>query len=109
MVVNLNIYLFLVRSLERNGVSAIIMEDKIGLKKNSLFADQKDAKQDSAKNICKKSKELVLQESLKTFLIIARIESFILGKGSKDAFEKSRNLLKAGADAILIHSKEKNS
>ena len=98
---------FLVRSLERNGVSAIIMEDKIGLKKNSLFADQKDAKQDSPKTFAKKIKKACTTRKSKDFLIIARIESFILGKGLKDALKRAEIYSKAGADAILIHSKEK--
>ena len=100
---------FLIRSLERNGVSAIIMEDKIGLKKNSLFADQKDAKQDSAKSFAKKIKRACATRKSKDFLIIARIESFILGKGLKDALKRAEIYSKAGADAILIHSKEKST
>ena len=98
---------FLVRSLERNGVSAIIMEDKVGLKKNSLFADQKNAKQDSPKAFAKKIKRACTTRKSKDFLIIARIESFILGKGLKDALKRAEIYSKAGADAILIHSKEK--
>ena len=98
---------FLVRSLERNGVSAIIMEDKVGLKKNSLFADQKNAKQDSPIAFAKKIKRACTTRKSKDFLIIARIESFILGKGLKDALKRAEIYSKAGADAILIHSKEK--
>ncbi len=98
---------FLVRSLERNGVSAIIMEDKIGLKKNSLFSDQKDAKQDTPKAFAKKIKKACNTRKSKDFLVIARIESFILGKGLKDALKRAEIYSKAGADAILIHSKEK--
>ncbi len=100
---------FLIRSLERNGVSAIIMEDKIGLKKNSLFADQKDAKQDSPKAFAKKIRRACATRKSKDFLIIARIESFILGKGLKDALQRAETYSKAGADAILIHSKEKTT
>ena len=98
---------FLVRSLERNGVSAIIMEDKIGLKKNSLFSDQKDAKQDTPKAFAKKIKKACSTRKSNDFLVIARIESFILGKGLKDALKRAEIYSKAGADAILIHSKEK--
>ena len=98
---------FLVRTLERNGVSAIIMEDKVGLKKNSLFADQKNAKQDSPKAFAKKIKRACTTRKSKDFLIIARIESFILRKGLKDALKRAEIYSKAGADAILIHSKEK--
>ncbi len=98
---------FLVRSLERSGVSAIIMEDKIGLKKNSLFKNQKDTKQDKPELFAKKIKKICNSRSSNDFLFIARIESFILGKGLNDALKRAEIYAKAGADAILIHSKEK--
>tara|TARA_B100000035_G_C21017010_1_gene562404 strand:- start:172 stop:1476 length:1305 start_codon:yes stop_codon:yes gene_type:complete len=98
---------FLIRSLERSGVSAIIMEDKIGLKKNSLFKDQKNTKQDKPDQFAKKIKQIYKSRNSKDFLIIARIESFIVGKGLNDALKRAEIYSKAGADAILIHSKEK--
>ena len=98
---------FLVRSLERSGASAMIMEDKIGLKKNSLFKDQSGAKQDSIKEFCKKIKLILTTRKSEDFLIGARIESFILGNGLKDALKRAESYSKAGADLILIHSKEK--
>jgi len=98
---------FLVRSLERSGVSAIIMEDKIGLKKNSLFKNQKDTKQDKPKLFAQKIKQVCKSRQSKDFLVIARIESFIVGKGLSDALKRAEIYSKAGADAILIHSKEK--
>ena len=98
---------FLVRSLERSGVSAIIMEDKIGLKKNSLFKNQKDTKQDKPELFAKKIKKICNSRNSNDFLFIARIESFILGKGLNDALKRAEIYSKAGADAILIHSKEK--
>tara|TARA_B100000795_G_scaffold268616_1_gene255966 strand:- start:374 stop:1678 length:1305 start_codon:yes stop_codon:yes gene_type:complete len=98
---------FLVRSLERSGVSAVIIEDKIGLKKNSLFKDQKNTKQDKPILFAKKIKQICNSRNSKDFLVIARIESFILGKGLKDALKRAEVYSKAGADAILIHSKEK--
>ena len=79
---------FTVRTLERLGVSAIMMEDKIGLKKNSLFSDQSGATQDSIKNFCKKIEIIKKTRNSKDFLIGARIESFILGKGLKDALKE---------------------
>ena len=100
---------YLIRSLERSGVSAIIMEDKIGLKKNSLFLNQKGAKQDSISSFSKKIKKVVNSRKNSDFLAIARIESFILNKGVKDALKRANAYSKAGADAILIHSKEKNT
>ena len=98
---------FLVRSLERSGVSAIIMEDKIGLKKNSLFKNQSGAKQDKPNDFAKKIKKICNTRQSNDFLAIARIESFILGKGIQDALKRAVIYSKAGADAILIHSKEK--
>ena len=98
---------FLVRSLERSGVSAIIMEDKIGLKKNSLFKNQTGAKQDKPTDFAKKIKKICSSRQSTDFMAIARIESFILGKGLRDALKRAEIYSKAGADAILIHSKEK--
>ncbi len=99
---------YLVKSLERAGVSALVIEDKIGLKKNSLFKKQNDTKQDSIKNFCEKIKKIKKVKFSDDFLCIARIESFILGKGIGDALKRANAYSKAGADAILIHSKEKS-
>ena len=98
---------FLVRSLERSGVSAIIMEDKVGLKKNSLFKNQSGTKQDKPHIFAKKIKKICSTRQSNDFMVIARIESFILGKGLQDALTRAEIYSKAGADAILIHSKEK--
>ena len=98
---------FLVRSLERSGASAIIIEDKVGLKKNSLFKDQTDTKQDKPELFAKKIKQICKTRNSNDFLVIARIESFILGKGLNNALKRAEIYSKAGADAILIHSKEK--
>ena len=98
---------FLVRSLERSGASAIIIEDKVGLKKNSLFKDQADTKQDKLKLFAKKIKQICKTRNSNDFLVIARIESFIVGKGLNNALKRAEIYSKAGADAILIHSKEK--
>ena len=98
---------YLIRSLERSGVSAIIMEDKIGLKKNSLFKNQSGAKQDKPSLFAKKIKKICNTRQSNNFMVIARIESFILGKGLNDALKRAEIYSKAGADAILIHSKEK--
>tara|TARA_B110000238_G_scaffold133638_1_gene143997 strand:+ start:763 stop:2067 length:1305 start_codon:yes stop_codon:yes gene_type:complete len=98
---------FLVRSLERSGASAIIMEDKVGLKKNSLFKNQTGTKQDKPELFAKKIKQICKSRKNKDFMVIARIESFIVGKGLKDALRRAEIYSKAGADAILIHSKEK--
>ena len=99
---------FLVRSLERAGVSALVIEDKSGLKKNSLYKNQKGVKQESISKFSKKFKTASLAKNSKDFYIIARIESFILGKSLNDALKRAEAYVKAGADAILIHSKSDN-
>jgi len=99
---------FTIKTLERIGVSAVVIEDKIGLKINSLFKNQDVSKQDSIKNFCLKIKEAKKSTISNDFMIIARIESLILEKGIKDALKRAYSYSKAGADAILIHSKEKN-
>ncbi len=100
---------FTVRTLERLGVSAIMIEDKVGLKKNSLFKDQSNAKQDTIKDFCKKIDLIKKTRTSKDFLIGARIESFILGKGLQDGLKRAKAYSEAGADLILIHSKEKTA
>jgi len=99
---------FTIRTLERLGVSAIMIEDKVGLKKNSLFSDQSGVKQDSIRDFCKKIELVKKTRKSEDFLIGARIESFILGKGLQDGLKRAEAYSKAGADIILIHSKEKN-
>ena len=84
------------------------MEDKVGLKKNSLFSNQSGTKQDSPETFAKKIKKICKIKQSKDFLVIARIESFIVGKGINDALKRAEIYSKSGADAILIHSKEKN-
>ena len=83
------------------------MEDKIGLKKNSLFKNQSGTKQDKPQIFAKKIKKICSSRQSNDFMVIARIESFIVGKGLKDALNRAAIYSKAGADAILIHSKEK--
>ena len=98
---------YLVKSLERLGISAVVLEDKKGLKRNSLFVDQKKADQESIVEFCKKIKKASESKVSDDFLIVARIESLILGKSIKDALYRAEKYSAAGADAILIHSKEK--
>jgi phosphoenolpyruvate phosphomutase len=97
---------YLVKSLERLGVSAIVLEDKKGLKRNSLFSHQKITDQETAVEFCKKIKTASESKVSDDFLIVARIESLILGKSIKDALYRAEKYSIAGADAILIHSKE---
>lgn len=97
---------FNIKTLERIGVSAIIIEDKIGLKKNSLFGNEVKQQQDSIENFCEKIK--AGKKALKTneFLLIARVESLILDKGIQDALERSFAYVNAGASGIMIHSRK---
>lgn len=99
---------FTVRTLERLGVSAAIIEDKTGLKKNSLFGNEVSQSQDSIENFCEKIKAGKSALATEEFMVIARIESLILEKGMNDAVERARAYLDAGADGIMIHSREKD-
>ena len=98
---------FLVNKLEKIGVSAVVIEDKIGIKINSLFKDQSKTKQDTINNFCKKIKIMCNSRVSNDFIIISRIESLILGKGVRDALKRANSYSKAGADMILIHSNKK--
>ena len=95
-----------IKTLERLGVSAIIIEDKVGLKRNSLFGTDVHQEQDSIANFCEKIINGNKVKIDKDFMIFARIESFILGKGLNDAIERAEAYVDAGADGIMIHSKE---
>lgn len=99
---------FTVKSLERTGVSAVIIEDKTGLKKNSLFGTDVAQTQDSIENFCKKLSAGKAAQLGKDFMIIARIESLILDAGMADALERAAAYIKAGADGIMIHSRQKD-
>lgn len=100
-------FVFTVRTLERNGISAVIIEDKIGLKKNSLFGTDAIQTQDTIENFCNKIKAGKNAQVTKDFMIIARVESLIAGKPVADALERAFAYVGAGADGVMIHSKEK--
>ena len=100
-------FVYNVRTLERMGVSAVIIEDKTGLKKNSLFGTEVEQTQDSIENFCEKIKAGKAVQLSNDFMIIARIESLILEKGMKDALNRAYAYVKAGADGIMIHSRKK--
>lgn len=99
---------FTVRTLERHGISAVIIEDKVGLKKNSLFGTDAIQTQDTIEGFCKKIRAGKEAQITKDFMIIARIESLIAGKPVSDALERSAAYVAAGADGIMIHSKNKS-
>ncbi len=96
-----------IKKLENLGVSAIVMEDKVGLKRNSLFDDQKNVQQDTIKNFSKKIKKIINTRIDNNFLVVSRIESLILGKSLGDALKRAKSYCDAGTDAVLIHSKQK--
>lgn len=100
-------FVFTVRTLERNGISAVIIEDKTGLKKNSLFGTAVPQTQDTIEDFSAKIKAGKNAQITTDFMIIARIESLILGKTVEDALERAYAYIQAGADGIMIHSKEK--
>ena len=101
-------FVFTVRTLERLGVSAVIIEDKIGLKQNSLFGTDAVQTQDTIDGFCSKIRSGKEAQVTRDFMIIARIESLIAGKPVEDALERAFAYVAAGADGIMIHSKNKD-
>ena len=101
-------FVYIVRTLERMGVSAIIIEDKTGLKKNSLFGTEVEQTQDSIENFSAKIAAGKKAQLTDDFMIIARIESLILERGMEDALVRARAFVDAGADGIMIHSRKKD-
>ena len=96
-----------VRSMERLGISAAIIEDKTGLKKNSLFGTDVEQSQDSIEHFCEKIKAGRAARVSNDFMIIARIESLILEKGIDDAVKRAKAYVDAGVDGVMIHSRKK--
>ncbi len=101
-------FVYTVRSLERLGVSMVIIEDKTGLKKNSLFGTEVVQTQDSIESFSEKIAAGKKAQRTKEFMICARIESLILEQGMEDALERAFAFVNAGADAIMIHSRKKD-
>ena len=101
-------FVFTVRTLERLGVSAVIIEDKVGLKQNSLFGTDAVQTQDTIEGFSSKIKAGKEAQVTRDFMIIARIESLIAGKPVEDALERAFAYVAAGADGIMIHSKNKD-
>ncbi len=101
-------FVYTVRTLERMGVSAVIVEDKTGLKKNSLFGTEVAQTQDSIEHFSEKIAAAKKVQLTDDFMIIARIESLILEKGEEDALTRAKAYVKAGADGIMIHSRKKD-
>ena len=101
-------FVFTVRTLERTGVSAVIIEDKTGLKKNSLFGNDVKQTQDTIEDFCQKIKAGKRSQITNDFMIIARIESLILEQGMDDALRRAIAYVEAGADGVMIHSRQKS-
>ena len=101
-------FVYTVRSLERMGVSMVIIEDKTGLKKNSLFGTEVQQTQASIPDFCEKIRAGKKVQKTREFMICARIESLILEQGMDDALERAFAFSDAGADAIMIHSRKKD-
>ena len=101
-------FVYTVRSLERMGVSMVIIEDKTGLKKNSLFGTEVVQTQDTIENFCAKIRAGKKAQRTQEFMICARIESLILEQGMEDALTRAFAFVEAGADAIMIHSRKKD-
>lgn len=101
-------FAFTVRTLERTGISAVIIEDKTGLKKNSLFGNDVAQTQDTIENFCQKIQTGKKAQITDDFMIIARIESLILEKGIDDAITRAKAYIEAGADGVMIHSRQKS-
>ena len=99
---------FTVRTLERLGISAVIIEDKVGLKQNSLFGTDAVQTQDTIEGFCNKIRAGKESQITNDFMIISRCESLIAGKSVDDALERCHAYVAAGADGIMIHSKDKS-
>ncbi|MCI8592522.1 MAG: phosphoenolpyruvate mutase [Lachnospiraceae bacterium] len=100
-------FVYNVRTLERMGVSAVILEDKTGLKKNSLFGTEVEQTQASIEEFSEKISAGKRAQLTDDFMIIARIESLILSRGMEDALHRAFSFIEAGADGIMIHSRKK--
>ena len=101
-------FVFTVRTLERLGISAVIIEDKVGLKQNSLFGTDAIQTQDTIEGFCNKIKAGKDAQITRDFMIISRCESLIAGKPVEDALERCHAYVDAGADGVMIHSKNKS-
>ncbi len=101
-------FVYTVKTLERMGVSMVIVEDKVGLKKNSLFGTEVEQTQDSIEHFSAKIRAGKAAQKSKDFMIVARIESLILERGMDDALERAFAFSEAGADGVMIHSRKKD-
>ena len=101
-------FAYTVRTLERIGVSAVVIEDKTGPKRNSLFGDEVEQHQDSVESCCNKIRVGKMASRTREFMVVARCESLVLGKGIQDALSRCSAYVEAGADGVMIHSKSRS-
>lgn len=101
-------FVYNIKTIERLGVSAVIIEDKVGLKQNSLFGNEVPQQMADVEEFCEKIKAGKAAQTTNSFMIIARIESLILEKGMEDALRRASAYVNAGADGIMIHSRKKS-
>lgn len=101
-------FTFLVKTLERLGVSAVIIEDKTGLKRNSLFGSDVEQTLDDIDDFCYKISQGKKAQVTDEFMIIARIEALIAGAGLEEALKRAKAYIAAGADGLMIHSRHKD-
>ena len=94
---------FTVRTLERLGVSAVIIEDKTGLNKNSSLGIDVQQERDTIENFCKKIKSGKSAQVTDDFMIISGIESLILNSSLNDTLKRTEAYIEAGTDGIMIH------
>lgn len=105
---NAEVFRFTVKSLERLGVSAVVIEDKAGLKQNSLFGTERKQQLEDIDTFCDKIRAGKEAQTHEDFMVCARMESLIAGYGEEEALMRAKKSIEAGADAIMIHSKEKS-
>jgi len=102
-------FAFFVKTLERLGVSAVIIEDKVGLKRNSLFGTDVEQTLDTIEGFCEKISTGKKSQVTSDFMVIARIEALIAGKGVEEAVKRAKAYIEAGVDGIMIHSRDKDA
>jgi phosphoenolpyruvate phosphomutase len=95
----------LVRKLEQRNVAGMCIEDKLFPKTNSFLNGESQvlAQVDEFAGKIKAAKDTQQDAD---FCVVARLESFIAGKGLADALERATAYYEAGADALLVHSKK---
>ena len=95
----------MIKKYEKSGIAAVCIEDKTFPKQNSFLEDGKQELLPEKEFVAKIIAAKEAQEN-PNFMLIARTEALISGMGMKEAIKRANAYEKAGADAILIHSKQ---